>query len=112
METSKLIAKNLLNGRVCNNCRYHSFEVQDTTYLSGREGEIKIDECVLDEELDLYGITDKYTCENWSETMRPLDKNYFSTTRQIQSPVQGQIAIDTKNNELLIYDGFRWKELP
>ena len=65
METSKSIAKNLLNGRACDNCKYHTFEVQDTIYSSGREGEIKIDECILDPSLDLYGITHKYTCEQW-----------------------------------------------
>jgi hypothetical protein len=111
METSKLIAKNLLNGRVCDNCRYHTFEVQETVYESGKEGEIKLDECILNPELDLYGITNRYTCENWQESMRP-EKSYFVAKQQIQNPVQGQLALDTKNNELSVYDGYKWTSLP
>lgn len=112
METSKSVTKNLLNGRVCDNCRYHTFEIQDTTYLSGKEGEIKLDECILDPELDLYGVTNRYTCENWQESMRPSEKSYFAITQQIKNPVQGQISINPKNNELLVYDGYKWTNLP
>lgn len=112
METSKPIAKNLLNGRVCDNCKYHTFEVQDTIYESGKEGEIKIDECILAPELDLYGITNKYTCEQWEETTRPSRKTYLSNIRGIQNPVQGQIAINTKTNQIQVYDGFKWTNLP